>query len=590
MTDILLAAVNSRYSHTNIAVRILSKYTVQHWDDLKSEREKSDLLKCPNIDFFEWTINQKFETILFEIYKFHPRIVLFSIYIWNVEICLKLVRELHKILPKCIIGVGGPEVGYRAADIFKNHSEVDVIFSGEGERSMLSFTKKFAVFNDIKITEKLSDSNKLELFLETLQNIPGVNVKSRITGHCVYGPPAVLLSNLSDIPFPYSNFPEPDNRIYYYESSRGCPFSCIYCMSSIDKTVRFMPLERVKSDLEKFLKAKVKLVKFVDRTFNLKPSHYIAIWKYICLHHNKYTMFHFEIAAEQFTEEALNFLQTVPKGVMQFEIGIQSTNTKTLQAVRRPADLYKIHKIIDRIPSSINVHLDLIAGLPYEDISSYHNSFDFTIGLYPDMLQMGFLKVLYGTDMKIFGLTNGWKWMSFPPYEVLETPYLSFNDISFLKKIEILLDIFYNSGNFKTVMNYIIKHYSVFDFLSSLVKLCEVENLFFAPPKVIFWYDFLNKYVHNFSDYYIFHELIRFDFISLSKKSGFPVWCEHFYEKEIHKQALSKYTEFRSSRESYATSEYDTFSINPFTFNKEFCRILFLYEGKHGSAKQTIFL
>ena len=272
-----------------------------------------------------------------------------------------------------------------------------------------------------------------------------------------------LICDLGTIPFPYPDLEkmDVDHKIFYYESSRGCPFSCAYCMSSLDTKVRFVPLEKVYADLQRFLDAGVKLVKFVDRTYNLKPERYVGIWKYIMEHHNGKTMFHFEIEGEFLSEEAMEFLQTVPEGIMQFEIGVQSSNPVVLKACGRSPETKTLRENILRIPKTIHTHLDLIAGLPFEDLESFGRSFDFVMSMEPDELQLGFLKVLYGAPVNSFcGSEPGWKWMKTPPYEILETPYLSYDEILFLKDLETALDAYWNDHYFDTVIRYLAFAYS----------------------------------------------------------------------------------------------------------------------------------
>jgi radical SAM superfamily enzyme YgiQ (UPF0313 family) len=579
MTDILLVAVNARYTHTNLAVRSLLHYTEAHWSDGNSV---SDGYLLPKISTGEWTINQKLQDIICGIYERHASVVLFSAYIWNIEIILKVVRELRKILPDAVIGAGGPEAGFRAEPLFDAYPEFDVIFKGEGERTLLAFTRLYARWGKYGRA----------VFLEKLNDVRGLFVKQPDGKGIVFAGDQPLITDLREVPFPYPAITDPDNRIYYYESSRGCPFDCIYCLSSLDKSVRFMPLERVLRDLQFFLDARVKLVKFVDRTFNLQPARYLAIWRYICDHHNGRTMFHFEIAAEQFTDEVLDFLQSVRPGIMQFEIGIQSTNPETLRAVHRSADMDRISSILKRIPRTIHTHLDLIAGLPYENLTSFGRSFDYTIGFLPDMLQLGFLKVLYGTAMELYGRKNGWNWMSSPPYEVLSTPYLSYKDILFLKDMEQLLDIFYNSGKFSTVSTYFIRREAPFAFFSSLVKSCRESGMLSVPKNTDSWFAWFYTYVEQDADAPVLLELLRFDYLRLGKRSSFPAWCRRRYDKNRHQEALEKYTVVKSTRLSYAHSDYDMFTVNPLTVipghASQPCHILFLYGVRGGTAEQTI--
>lgn len=542
MADILLAGVNARFNHTNLAIRSISYY----------------INKPQYVVFGEWTINEPVLKILRGITELHPKIIIFSAYIWNIDIIVKIMRELPKVNPGCVIGAGGPEAGYRPLQILAQEAALDFVITGEGEETTAEIVRLY------ESSGSKTGPFDVPLFIKNAGRIRGVYAKSR-TNHTVsFGGFRPVLSDLSVLPFPYPQITDPDNRIYYYESSRGCPFTCAYCMSSLDKTVRFMPLERVYKDLQRFLDARVKLVKFIDRTYNLNPDRYIAVWRYILEHHNGCTMFHFEIEAEHLCEEALDFLQQVPPGIMQFEVGVQSSNTETLKAVQRSPDIPLLAAKVRRIPKTIHTHLDLIAGLPYENLESFGRSFDFTISLVPDALQLGFLKVLYGTSMESFCKKNGWQWMEDAPYEVLSTPYLSYTDIQFLKDIEVVLDAYYNSHGFDTVLPYLLKKRGgLWFFFCSIVNYCREKEVFCLPRKPLFWYELLYEYTTHAPEKEPLQELIRFDFLKTGKKGCFPGWCIHNYNKDAHRAALEQYIDFNSTRIAYSFSEYDVFSINP---------------------------
>ena len=560
---ILLAAVNACYNHTNLAVRSICHYV-----------NKSEL-----VDFAEWTINQNMQEILRGIAEQNPDVVMFSAYIWNAEIIQKLICDVKKILPNCVVGAGGPEVSFYAEGYLKKLLPLDFIVCGEGEAT---------VWEIVQIYEKLfSDCDFAgKLFLENIKKCKGIYTK--FGEEINFGGNRELIQDLSDLPFAYPQITDPDNRIYYYESSRGCPFSCSYCMSSLDKRVRFMPLERVYEDLQRFLDANVRLVKFVDRTYNLKPERYVSIWEYILNHHNGKTMFHFEIEAEFLDEDALAFLQKVPVGVMQFEIGVQSTNKKTLEAVGRSCGIEKLAENIKRIPRTIHSHLDLIAGLPFEDLESFGKSFDYTMALKPDALQLGFLKVLHGTQMETFAIENNWKWMDNPPYETFSTPYMSYDDMMFLKDVEVLLDAYWNSESFEKTMNYIGKTFGFWNFFSKLAKYAKSEGVFAIPRRESFWFEFLANVVMNtqFSESKeakIIYELLRFDFICNGKKGGFPNWYKHNYDKDSHRNALEQNGGVTNARLDFAYSDYDEFCVNPFEESVEIgknCSVLFMYQRR----------
>lgn len=558
MAKILLVAVNAAYNHTNLAVRSICEYVKQNDSSV-------------NIDFVEFTINQKVSDILRGIYESKADLVLFCTYIWNSEIIQKILPEVKKILPDCMIGAGGPEFGFFAEGYLSQIQDLDFVIKGEGEQTVLEIAQNF--------TKNKSDF---------LQNIRGIYFRK--SEQIIFNGERDLICDLSTLPFAYPQIDFPDNLIYYYESSRGCPYSCSYCMSSLDKRVRFMPLDRVFDDLQRFLDANVRLVKFVDRTYNLNPERYIAIWKYIVEHHNKKTMFHFEIEAEFLSEEALEFLQTVPANVMQFEIGVQSANKKTLQSICRSTGIEKIAQNVKRIPPTIHKHLDLIAGLPHEDLDSFGKSFDFVMSLKPDAMQLGFLKVLHGTQMETFAKENGWQWMKNPVYETLSTPYLSYADMIFLKDVEVVTDAFWNSGEFCKTMNYIEENVGFWNFFCKIVDEARKEDVFSAPRRTLFWFEFLASRTKLFdSQDKTLKELLRFDYISSGKKGGFPTWYEHRYDKENHRLALEQNGGVINARLDFAYSDYEEFNINPVSTNPKEndnpCKILFMYPRREKDTK-----
>ena len=588
----LLIGINSKFSHTNLAIRSIKEY-VKHKSNI------NPIIK-------EFTINQLTTDILRDIIFENPNVILFSVYIWNIEFTLKVIQEIKKILPQVFIGVGGPEVSYRAEEIFQENKFIDCVISGEGEIStcelLINLNKNFDL-------EK-NEFNSFDF------NIDGIYFRNKNFT------PRNPIQNLDELFFAYPQLKNSEddktenqicqeeildvnNRIFYYESSRGCPFRCSYCLSSIDKSVRNRSLEKVFEDLKIFLDAKVKLVKFVDRTFNVNEDRTIAIWNFIKENHNGITMFHFEIAAQQLSEKMLQTIKDFPKGIMQFEIGIQSTNEKTLDAIGRPANLPKLVEKIKQIPKTIHSHLDLIAGLPHESICEFKNSFDFVIKLKPDMLQLGFLKILSGTQMETFAKENDYQFSATPPYEVLSTPYISYFDLQFLKDVEEVLDIFYNSNNFEFTFNYIFSlqekfDFSIFEILSSIVNYFREINIFETPQKTNVFFklflDFINsnhfeKY-QNIFDKELLQNLVKFDFIISEKTSNFPTWYNRNYDKENHKEALVKFCNFESTRLAYSHSEYDEFDFNPVTFEKEKTKVLFVYDSVKGKThtKQFYFL
>jgi len=600
----LFVAVNSRYNHTNLAIRSIASYCAVH-----SKRQLS-ILEASIAEFPTNILRSIYERLKEESDRdgqIKQELIIFSVYIWNAPLIYEVANELKKILPRALIGFGGPEVSYQAEKVFFENSSLDFIVKGEGEETVKELVERYYVAQEA--------GKKCEI--ETLKDIPGLYLRSPSEDIFFTGE-RELLCTLDSLPFAYPSLEalakqggekelareayfddrlDPDIHIFYYESSRGCPFKCSYCLSSIDKRVRYKSLENVFAELDIFLKAEVRLVKFVDRTFNLNEERYLAIWNYLLENHNGITMFHFEIAAEQFSDRVLDFLQKMPRGIMQFEIGVQSLNPDTLKEIHRHADIEKLSKIISRIPSTIHSHLDLIAGLPHENIKSFASSFDQTIALKPDMLQLGFLKILSGTEMESYAKKcvgeKGYQWMEKPPYEVLQSPDLSYAELLFLKDIEESLDIFYNSGNFKTLCLYLLeKKYSLFHFFSVFVDYCQKKELFKVKHKTQGWaeiiaafLDALEKTPETEKLYEVkesLYELLRFDFMRLVKPGKIPSWYKRQYNKDAHHAALLAHTEIKSTRESYAYSDYDRFAINPFSFEKisdeqEKVAILFLY-------------
>lgn len=422
----LLAAINAKYIHSNPGIYSLKCYA----------EKLGEAGRGWSVEIGEYTINHQMEDILADIYRRKPDAVGFSCYIWNIGYVMELVQDLHKILQETDIWLGGPEVSYDARPLMEREKNITGIMMGEGERT-------FAL-----LLEALKEPSREDAF----SKIPGLAFR-RADQTIQENPPAPFME-MSRIPFYYGSLEGFEHRIVYYESSRGCPFSCSYCLSSIDKSVRFRDLELVKKELQFFLDRNVPQVKFVDRTFNCKKSHSMEIWKYILKHDNKVTNFHFEISADLLDEEELELMRRMRPGLIQLEIGVQSTNPRTIEAIRRKMDLKKLKAAVDTVNSFHNIHqhLDLIAGLPYEDYGSFRKSFDDVYRMRPSQLQLGFLKVLKGSYMMEMAGEYGLTYKGKPPYEVLSTRWLSFDDIIKLKGIEEMVEVYYNSGQFSRTM------------------------------------------------------------------------------------------------------------------------------------------
>ena len=506
----LLTAINAKYIHSNPGVYSLKMFAESKgaaqavqgdqnpWEDglpcvplgaekqeehgpyagvtEKTARESHSM----QVEIAEYTINNQMELILEDIYRRKPDMVGISCYIWNISYALDLVRDIHKVLPDTDIWLGGPEVSYDAPQLLVREPEVFGVMKGEGEEMFaallecyrtLGCTVRSLGWNEQKnvAAESVADSGRLP----ELQDRPETARVSEISGnarvsafwHCMsqvagltyHGADGIIcdqpirpVMDMSRIPFLYPSLKGFENRIVYYESSRGCPFSCSYCLSSIDKSVRFRDLKLVLPELDFFLEKRVPQVKFVDRTFNAKKSHAMAIWKHILEHDNGVTNFHFEITADLLDEEELELISRMRPGLIQLEIGVQSTNTETIRAIRRKMDLKRLRYVVERINAGKNVHqhLDLIAGLPFEDYESFGQSFNEVYSMEPEQFQLGFLKVLKGSYMHDMVEEYGLKYRGKAPYEVLSTKWLPYSDVLRLKGVEDMVEVYYNSRQF----------------------------------------------------------------------------------------------------------------------------------------------
>ena len=456
----LLVAINAKYIHSNLGVYSLKAYGGQEAEGLGQE-----------IEIGEYIINHSRQSILADIYRRRPDVVGFSCYIWNMEYVSAILFDLPKLLPRAKIWLGGPEVSYDGPEILERFPQAAGVMAGEGEETFAQLIRfygqgeKEEEKKEEKGGEKDGEGEKggekdgegekggeKDGGRVSLKDILGIVYRKpgRPSQICVNPPRPPM--ELNRLPFPYRELKEEDwaHRILYYESSRGCPYSCSYCLSSIDRAVRFRDLEKVKQELQFFLDRNVSQVKFVDRTFNCRKSHAMEIWNYILEHDNGVTNFHFEIAGDLLDEEEIALFSKMRPGLIQLEIGVQSANPKTIAAIRRKMDLEKVGRMAARVREGRNIHqhLDLIAGLPWEDLESFKDSFDVVYRMKPDNLQLGFLKVLKGSFMEQqreeYGLQAG----ALPPYEVLSTKWLCFSDILKLKQIEEMVEVYYNSGQF----------------------------------------------------------------------------------------------------------------------------------------------
>ena len=503
---ILLAACNAKYIHSNLAVYDLKAYS--------SDYDKEVLLR-------EYTINQPKDEILKDIYGSGADVVCFSCYIWNISFVRELIRDLAKILPETAFWAGGPEVSYDAEKFLTEMPEMTGVLVGEGEKT----------FHDL-----------LEYYIDgkgSLGEIRGIAYRD---GEEIRHNGWRELMNLSEIPFVYEHLEEFENRIIYYESSRGCPFSCSYCLSSIDKKLRFRDLELVKKELQFFLDHKVPQVKFVDRTFNCKHEHAMAIWKYILEHDNGVTNFHFEVSADLLRDEEMDLMAKMRPGLIQLEIGVQSTNQETIRAIHRHMDLDKLERCVDRVHSFRNIHqhLDLIAGLPYEDYDTFHRSFNDVYQMKPDQLQLGFLKVLKGSLMKEEAEKYGIVHKEKEPYEVLSTKWLPYGDVLKLKAVESMVEVYYNSGQFQHTLEYLVPlAKDAFTFYESLGAFYEKKGYSEISHSRMRRYEILLEYLQEETE------------VSVEKASQKMLYDLYLREK------LKKRPSFAPDQKVYETAIWD---------------------------------
>lgn len=537
--NIVLAAINAKYIHSNLAVYSLRAYAQQYKDE---------------IQIAEYTINQQIDDILMDLYKKKPDVLCFSCYIWNLSYVEELIRELGKIFPSVPIWVGGPEVSYDTKDVLERLPEVTGVIFGEGEKT----------------------------FLEVVEYYHGKDVKlSEIKGIAYRGEEGQFLQNswrevmdLSEVPFVYHDMADFKNKIIYYESSRGCPFSCSYCLSSIDKCLRFRKLELVEKELQFFIDEKVPQVKFVDRTFNCNHKHAIAIWKYIKEQDKGITNFHFEVAADLLNEEELKLIESMRPGLIQLEIGVQSTNEQTIREIRRTMRFEEVARIVQRINQGENVHqhLDLIAGLPYEDMESFQKSFDDVYRLHPEQLQLGFLKVLKGSYMESQKERYGLVYKSRPPYEVLYTKWLSYEEMMQLKSVEEMVEVYYNSGQFSYCLRKLEEEYaSPFVLYQGLGRYYENHELHLMSHSRITRYEILLGFIrekHKERES-LYRELLTFDLYLRENVKNRP---EFAGEHEVSKDWLNAFYETESKEHQYLIGyeAYDKRQLRKMTHIEKF--------------------
>ena len=544
MEKIVLVGINSQFIHTNLAIRYLKNY-VEKYSDLK-------------IDIYESNINNQIQSIMTDLFNLNADHYIFSTYIWNKEYVFRIIKELKKIMPNITITLGGPEVSYNAKESLLENTSIDFILVGEGEKVILNF---------------LTNENKNQKGVASLKD-----------NEYIYIGDENPIENLDTIPFPYSEEELKENiKILYYESSRGCPFSCSYCLSSIDKGVRYLSLDRVKNDLQKFLDSGVELLKFVDRTYNLKKDRYLGIWEYLLENYKEGITFHFEINANIFDEEVIEFLKKIPEGYFQFEIGVQSINKETMDSINRRNLLERLRTNIKAISKNIHLHVDLIAGLPYDTYESFKDSFDYVYDLESEMIQLGFLKILSGTKISREIEKYDYKYIEFPPYEILSNCFIKYEELIKLKNIEKMLDYYYNSEKFKNSVKYIIEnHYNrPFDFFEDISKYYYENKLLGVGHKIVGIFNHLVKFFEKkkFEKIEIFIEYLKLDYLLLGKPGSYPEWFISHKNKDKYNDIIigKKYS---SVREGYKKTEFEKFSYDVIKNEKKEIEIFFDYSNK----------
>lgn len=537
----LLAAVNAKYIHSNPAVYSLKAYAekelaVKHWSENGIGSGENN-----RIEIAEYTINQQAENILADVYKRRADVVAFSCYIWNIEMIGHVVTELHKLCPNLPIWLGGPEVSYEPEQVLERFPFLAGIMVGEGEQTFAELLKCYEMsvrdigkIPGLYLPRSISDGKCL----------PDENLKDKCS-RGIYTGDAVPLP-LDELPFLYQDMDAFENRIVYYESSRGCPFRCSYCLSSIDKTVRLRSLDKVRRELQFFLDRKVPQVKFIDRTFNCNHEHAMGIWRYIKENDNGVTNFHFEIAADILREDELTLLNSLRPGLVQLEIGVQTTNEQTLAAIDRRMNMEHFRQVVERLKrgNNIHIHLDLIAGLPFEDFASFANSFNEVYWMEPEQLQLGFLKVLKGSKLYYEAEKHGICYRELPPYEVLYTKWLSYEETLKLKQIEEMVELYYNSNQFTHVLPALGSVFaSPFEMFARLAEFYEENGYFTAAPARAYRYQVLLAFAEKYDAEWaaLYRELCTFDLYlreNLKSRPDFAADVQPYYEKirEFYKE------------------------------------------------------
>ncbi len=557
---LLLVAVNAKYIHTNPAVYSLQAYASAYKHEYKEA-----------VEVVEYTINHKQEDILAQIYKEQPDVVGFSCYIWNFNVITSVIVELHKLMPNLPIWLGGPEVSFHGEKLMGEYPMVTGIMIGEGEETFAQLTGHYV--------EGKKPLSEIDGILYRLEDGNIGRTKDRD------------ITDLSSIPFLYDSLEPFENRILYYESSRGCPFRCSYCLSSIEKTLRLRKLDLVKKELQFFLDHKVSQVKFIDRTFNCNHDHAMEIWSYILEHDNGVTNFHFEIATELMKEDEIELLGKMRPGLVQLEIGVQTTNEHTIEAIRRKMSVEKVGKVVAKIQegNNIHLHLDLIAGLPFEGIESFAKSFNDVYGMKPEQLQLGFLKVLKGSYMEESAEEYGLVYLSKPPYEVLRTNWLSYEEILHLKRIEEMVELYYNSNQFRKTISYLEQEFETpFALYKALAEFYEQQGYFINQPSRMYRYHALLQFADSVSltHHELYVEALTYDLYARENLKSRPAFSrelepykkemrEFYKQEEIQRKYLPSYKQYQGKQLAKMT-HIEVFK----TMTEGLAYVLFDYENR----------
>ena len=552
----LLVAVNAKYIHSNPAVHSLRAYAEKY---LCGKERTVYLENALSIDIAEYTINQDKQEILEDIWRRKPNLVGFSCYIWNWRIIRELLAELPKLLPHTVLWLGGPEVSFDGEVLLKQYPQVTGIMVGEGE----------GTFRDLVAAYENRGDGLLLGEMEDLERIPGLFLR---TGYTPVREPL----DLDEIPFWYRDLEPFANRILYYESSRGCPYRCSYCLSAIDKQVRLRSMERVKEELQFFLDHKVPQVKLVDRTFNCNHEHALEIWKYLRDHDNGVTNFHFEIAADILREEEITLLNSLRPGLAQLEIGVQTIQPMTLEAINRRMDLNRLEQVVASLQKghNIHLHLDLIAGLPYEDYDSFGCSFDRVYAMAPEQLQLGFLKVLKGSPMEEKAAEYGLAYLDEPPYEVLYTKWLSYEQVRRLKAVEEVLELYYNSGQYTHTLPVLEQVFSSpFRMYEQMAAYFQEKGYFLNSPARAHRYRILLDFCQAYDGERLplYRELLTYDMYLRENLKSRPIFARSIDgEKQFIQDFYRREQQMRQYLPGYEAYDWKQMSkmthLEPFTY------------------------